>query len=113
MLATSDVLIVLIESVTYLTYRACRTGREHVQRAARNPAAMACSPLSLFAYLLAVVFSAFVIFEVCRPDLLLVGNVTIDVLDGKGTRYQAPGGECVRGLASIYLQFLRLTQSIS
>lgn len=53
---------------------------------------MACSPLSLFAYLLAVLLSVFIVFEVCRPDLLLVGNVTVDVLESKGIRYEAAGG---------------------
>eukprot|EP00892_Ulva_mutabilis_P005345 jgi/Ulvmu1/3182/UM015_0223.1 len=67
-------------------------GREHVRRDGSNPAAMACSPFSLFTYLVPVFLATFVVFEICRPDLLLVGNVTIDVLDGKGSRYEAPGG---------------------
>lgn len=65
-----------------------------MQREVRLPAAMAWSPVSVLAYVLALVLSAFVTFEFCRPDLLLVGNVTIDVLESKGSRYEAPGGKC-------------------
>lgn len=72
-----------------------RTWARAVRQPVRQPAAMACSHISFFAYLLAITLCTFILFEVFRPDLLLVGNVTIDVLETKGSRYEAPGGKRV------------------
>jgi hypothetical protein len=49
-----------------------------------------------FAFLLAAVLFSVLLFNAWRPDLLLVGNVTIDVL-GTGTKATfAPGGTAIR-----------------
>jgi hypothetical protein len=48
--------------------------------------------LSLFVFALLLAVSAYVVFEAVRPELLLAGTVTVDVVEGKGTKYVVPGG---------------------
>jgi hypothetical protein len=48
--------------------------------------------MSLIAYIVVFVLTAYLAFDLWRPDVLLVGNVTIDVLGAGPKKYRAPGG---------------------
>jgi hypothetical protein len=56
---------------------------------------MAFSVLRMAGILLSAVIITYLVFELTRPDILLVGNVTVDVLHGGSigtTQSTRPGG---------------------
>lgn len=65
---------------------------------------MAFSTYSVLAVLLAAVVTAYAVFELVRPDILLVGNVTVDVLRagsiGAPQTSTRPGGVALTPLFS-------------
>jgi hypothetical protein len=49
--------------------------------------------VTILSYIIVFLLAAFLAFDLWRPDVLLVGNVTIDVLGSGQKKYRAPGGE--------------------